>query len=71
MLSIDDGFAKLVKMRGGTGDCWENAKHEQVCKDNNTCKFACAKFRYTGFYSCEAKWGRQRGSTMGTKFSIG
>ena len=33
MLSIDDGFAKFVQMRGGTGDCWENSKH------NNTCKF--------------------------------
>ncbi len=39
MLSIDDGFGKLIKMRGGTGDCWENANHERVCKDNNTCKF--------------------------------
>ncbi len=39
MLSIDDGFSKFVKMRGGTGDCWENSKHEKVCKDNNTCKF--------------------------------
>ena len=39
MLSIDDGFAKFVQMRGGTGDCWENSKHEKVCNDNNTCKF--------------------------------
>ena len=39
MLSIDDGFSKFWKMRGGTGDCWENSKHEKVCKDNNTCKF--------------------------------
>ena len=31
MLSIDDGFAKLVKMRGLTGDCWENSRHERVC----------------------------------------
>ena len=37
MLSIDDGFATFWKMRGGTGDCWENSKHERVCKDNNTC----------------------------------
>ena len=39
MLSIDAGFAKFVQMRGGTGDCWENSKHEKVCNDNNTCKF--------------------------------
>ena len=39
MLSIDDGFAKFVQMRGGTGDCRENSKHEKVCNDNNTCKF--------------------------------
>ena len=39
MLSIDDGFSKFVKMRGGTGDCWENSKHEKVCNNNNTCKF--------------------------------
>ena len=39
MLSIDDGFAKLIKMRGLTGDCWENSKHERVCKEDNTCKW--------------------------------
>ena len=39
ILSIDDGFAKFVQMRGMTGDCWENSKHERVCKDDNTCKF--------------------------------
>ena len=39
ILSIDDGFAKFVQMRGMTGDCWENSKHERVCKGDNTCKF--------------------------------
>ena len=39
MLSIDDGFAKFVKMRGVTGDCWENSKHERTCRGENTCKF--------------------------------
>jgi len=39
MLSIDDGWAKFVQMRGMTGDCWENSKHERVCKDDNTCTF--------------------------------
>ena len=27
------------KMHLPDGDCWENSKHEKVCKDNNTCKF--------------------------------
>ena len=27
------------KMHLTDGDCWENSKHEKVCKDNNTCKF--------------------------------
>ena len=39
ILSIDDGFAKFVQMRGMTGDCWENSKHERVCKNDHTCKF--------------------------------
>ena len=29
--SIDDGFSKFAQMRGLTGDCWENSKHERVC----------------------------------------
>ena len=39
ILSIDDGFAKFVQMRGMTGDCWENSKHERVCRGDNNCKF--------------------------------
>ena len=39
ILSIDDGFAKFVSMRGFGSECWENSKHERVCKDDNTCKF--------------------------------
>ena len=31
ILSIDNGFTKFVEMRGVTGDCWENSKHERVC----------------------------------------
>lgn len=31
ILSIDDGFSKFAKMRGVTGDCWENSRHERVC----------------------------------------
>jgi len=37
MLSIDNGFTKFYEMRGMTGDCWENSKHEVVCKQDNTC----------------------------------
>ncbi len=39
ILSIDDGFSKFVQMRGLSGDCWENAKHEKVCKGEVICKF--------------------------------
>jgi hypothetical protein len=39
ILSIDDGFSKFVQMRGLSGDCWENAKHEKVCKGEVVCKF--------------------------------
>tara|TARA_B100000131_G_scaffold56548_1_gene51832 strand:- start:1261 stop:1518 length:258 start_codon:yes stop_codon:yes gene_type:complete len=39
ILSIDDGWAKYKAMRGFSGDCWENSKHERVCKSDNTCKF--------------------------------
>ena len=31
ILSIDNGFAKFVQMRGVTGDCWENSRHERIC----------------------------------------
>ena len=30
-LSIDNGFSKFAQMRGVTGDCWENSRHERVC----------------------------------------
>ena len=30
ILSIDDGFAKFVQMRGVTGDCWENSKLKEL-----------------------------------------
>ena len=29
----------LITQRGFSGDCWENSKHEKVCKSDNTCKF--------------------------------
>jgi len=27
------------KMHLPSGDCWENAKHEKVCKETANCKF--------------------------------
>ena len=39
ILSIDNGFAKFAQMRGVTSDCWENSKHERVCRGDNNCKF--------------------------------
>ena len=35
ILSIDNGFAKLVEMRGVSSDCWENSRHEVVCYNPN------------------------------------
>ena len=39
ILSIDDGFAKFVSMRGFGSECWQNSKHERVCRGDNNCKF--------------------------------
>ena len=45
ILSIDNGFAKFVEMRGVTGDCWENSKHERVCSEpTEGAKLAECKF---------------------------
>ena len=45
ILSIDNGFAKFVEMRGVTGDCWENSKHERVCSvPTEGAKLAGCKF---------------------------
>ena len=39
ILSMDDGWDIFVQMHLPDGDCWENSKHERVCKDDNQCKF--------------------------------
>ncbi len=45
ILSIDNGFSKFWEMRGATGDCWENAKHERVCRfPDEDAKLAECKF---------------------------
>ena len=45
ILSIDDGFAKFAKMRGLSGNCWENSRHERVCNvPTEGAKLANCKF---------------------------
>ena len=41
MMTIDDTWDRLLKKYGDPwkSDCWENSKHERVCKSDNTCKF--------------------------------
>ena len=44
-LSIDNGFAKYAQMRGFSGDCWENSRHERVCNvPTEGAKLANCKF---------------------------
>ena len=38
ILSMDDGWDIFVQMHLPDGDCWENAKHERVCKQTANCK---------------------------------
>ena len=45
ILSIDNGFSKFAQMRGVTGDCWENSRHERVCTiSTEGAKLANCKF---------------------------
>ena len=41
MMFIDDTWDRFLKKYGDPikTECWENSKHERVCRDNNTCKF--------------------------------
>ena len=41
MMKIDDTWDRLLKKYGDPwkSNCWENSKHERVCKGENTCKF--------------------------------
>lgn len=41
MMTIDDTWDRLLKKYGDPwkSNCWENSKHERVCKGENTCKF--------------------------------
>jgi len=41
MMTLDDTWDRFVKKYTDpwTSNCWENSKHERVCRDDNTCKF--------------------------------
>ena len=41
LLSMDDTWERFVIKYGSpiTTDCWENSKHERVCRDKNNCRF--------------------------------
>jgi len=41
LMTIDDTWDRLVKKYTDPwkSDCWETAKHERVCRDNNQCKW--------------------------------
>ena len=38
-MTLDDTWDRFVKKYTGKSNCWENSKHERVCKEDNTCKF--------------------------------
>ena len=41
MMTMDDTWDRFLKKYGDPirSDCWENSKHEKVCRGDNTCKF--------------------------------
>ena len=41
IMTIDDTWDRFLAKYGApfTSECWQNSKHERVCKDDNTCKF--------------------------------
>ena len=41
MMTLDDTWDRFLKKYGDPikTECWENSKHERVCRDNNTCTF--------------------------------
>ena len=41
LMTIDDTWERLVKKYTDPwkSDCWETAKHERVCRNNNQCKW--------------------------------
>ena len=41
MMTIDDTWSRFLKKYGDPikTECWENSKHEKVCRSENSCKF--------------------------------
>ena len=41
LFSIDDTWERFVIKYGSpiSTDCWENSKHERVCRDESNCRF--------------------------------
>ena len=41
LMTIDDTWERMINKYGSalTSECWQNSKHEKVCRDDNTCKF--------------------------------
>ena len=41
LMFIDDTWDRVVTKYGNafTSECWQNSKHERVCRGDNTCKF--------------------------------
>ena len=41
MMTLDDTFERFLQKYGDPikTECWENSKHERVCKKENSCKF--------------------------------
>ena len=41
MMTLDDTFDRFLQKYGDpfTTECWENSKHERVCKGEVECKF--------------------------------
>ena len=39
MMTLDDRWDRVLQKYGAPwkSDCWENSKHERVCKGDNTC----------------------------------
>jgi len=41
LFTIDDTWDRVVNkyVSAWTSECWQNSKHERVCRGDNTCKF--------------------------------
>ena len=50
LFSSLDTWDIFVQMHLPDGDCWENAKHEKVCKGEVDCKFLSAFIYHFGYY---------------------